>query len=67
MNKNPLRPRPRSVAVPNVEAVRAEEVTKLCKKKYFEGRGGDQTFNKNILWLLEYIVTSQARLDISKT
>lgn len=25
VNKNPLRPRPRSVAVPNVEAVRAEE------------------------------------------
>ena len=26
VNKNPLRPRPRSVAVPNAEAVRAEEV-----------------------------------------
>ena len=35
MNKNPLRPRPRSVAVPNVEAVRAEEVTQLLTKIFF--------------------------------
>ena len=35
VNKNPLRPRPRSVAVPNVEAVRAEEVTKLLAKTFF--------------------------------
>ena len=43
--------------------------TFCCRSKRWggEGRGGDQTFGKNILWLLEYIVTSQARLDISKT